>query len=374
MKIAFFTINPINPQTGGIERVTYNLSNEFKKRGIAVLHFCLRGKPDDSHFILPQEQEERVCFVNQTIINYKIDIIIDQYGYGNIFSHDKLKTDVKIIRCYHSEVFETKITKRLLGHFYKKKKKKNIYNLLFWLNTPRRRQKDRLNFKRSLNNTDRIIVLSNSYKQLIEKRRGESRHIEFIPNGISPCSEFSFSKSNLLLFCGRIQHNPKNVFFLIKLWERIYKRNVPWEIVIVGDGENLEEMKRQVRSKKLERIYFTGNTNPTELYKKAKILLLPSFSEAFSMTLLEAMTYQCVPIVFDTALGFHDIIQNRKNGMIVRKMNHREYIQICEKLMNSPEQLSYMAKLAKKHVDNQFNLDKICNKWINLFNDLLGIK
>ena len=372
MNVLFYTLFPVNPLTGGIERVSFNLCESFRRRGIGVYFLCRQGKADDTHFIIPScDSVEPSSFINSIIEKLHIDFIIDQYGWSNNISHKSIKSEVKIIRCIHNDVDEKFITRRLLGNIGKSSLKHVFKQFLFWLNTPFRRKRFFSELKHTLPDIDRLIVLSSSFIERLKKRGIISDKVRAIPNGV-PISNYDASrKKNTLLFCGRIIHNPKNVFFLIELWSRLQTHS-DWEFVLIGGGEDLERMKSLAKRKRLQNIYFLGYVDPAKYYSSAKILLLPSFSEGFAMALMEGMTYGCVPIVYDTTLSFRDIIDDEYSGFIVKPFNKVDYINRCEYLMTHPGVLNEMSSNAKTKVDRFFSLDRITDRWVELFNELGG--
>jgi glycosyltransferase involved in cell wall biosynthesis len=142
-----------------------------------------------------------------------------------------------------------------------------------------------------------------------------------------------------------------------------------WQLIIVGDGEDLPRLKSFAKRKHIKNITFTGFVDPSDYYREAKILVLPSFSEGFGMVLLEGMTHGCVPVVFDVSPSFYDIIEDGESGFIAN--NKKEYINKCEFLMTHPVSLNEMSVKAKTRVDTLFSLDIITDKWVHLFNELI---
>ena len=371
MNVLFYTHFRVNPLIGGVERVTFNLQESFKKRGIGVYSIFKKGLSDDCHFLLPSsDDQETVRYINSIIELQHIDIIIDQYGWNSILCHkdNRIPVNVKIIRCFHSDVIERNMTSRLLGDYYRKPLKSYFLNCLYWINSPNRQKRDLSYLKQSISYIDRLVLLSPAFIESLRNKSIESDKILSIPNGIqASCVQFS-QKVNRVLFCGRILHNPKNVFFLIKLWKSLQKYS-NWQLIIVGDGEDLQRLQSFARRKHINNILFTKFVDPSNYYCEAKILLLPSFSEGFSMALLEGMTHGCVPIVFDVCPSYYDIIEDGDSGFIAK--NNKDYIQKCEFLMTHPVSLKEMSVKAKSRVDNLFPLDFITDKWVHLFNELI---
>ena len=371
MNILFYTHFRVNPLIGGIERVTFNLQESFKERGLGVYSIFRQGLSDDCHFLLPSsDDQEIVRYINSIIELRHIDIIIDQYGWDSILCHkeNKIPGSVKIIRCFHSDVIERNMTRRLLGDFYGKPFKSFFLDCIRWINTQRRQKRNLSQLKQAIPYIDKLVLLAPAYIESLRSKKIKSDKIISIPNGIQASSVQFSRKVNSVLFCGRIIHNPKNVFFLIKLWKSLQKYN-DWQLIIVGDGEDLQRLKSFAKRKHINNILFTKFVDPSDYYCKAKILLLPSFSEGFGMVLLEGMTHGCVPVVFDVSPAYYDIIEDGESGFIAK--NNKDYIQKCDYLMTHPVSLKEMSVKAKSRVDNLFPLDVITDKWVHLFNELI---
>lgn len=376
MNIAFFTISEVNPLIGGIEKVTYNLTKLFQESGIHVYSFCLQGKESDSRFILPKTKNRRdICdYIDRKVREHRIDVIIDQYGIGDYMSHDCLKSDVKIVRCIHYNIVENHISACLLKTLSVRRLKQSIMNILFWLNTPLRRHRRNKNLVRAAANVDKMLFLSPSYHDVFPDKTLADK-LYAIPNVVSlpPIEDVGLNeKENILLFCGRIVHNPKNIIFLLHLWQKLYKDYPTWRMILCGDGEDRTLAEEFIHEHKLERIEITGYTNPDSYYKRAKILLHPSYTECFAMVVLEAMAWGCVPVVFDVSPGFHDMISNGMNGFIVDGINKSEYEKACRRLIDDDELCHTMANVARQK-SSDFTPDKIKEKWIQLFNELEGV-
>jgi glycosyltransferase involved in cell wall biosynthesis len=114
-----------------------------------------------------------------------------------------------------------------------------------------------------------------------------------------------------LLFLGRI-HPKKGLDLLLTAWARVSQVRNQWELVIAGPDENgyLAEVQRLAKSLALEgQVRFTGPATGAAkhaLLHSADVFILPSYSEGFSMGLLEALACE-VPVVATRACNFPDI-------------------------------------------------------------------
>ena len=93
----------------------------------------------------------------------------------------------------------------------------------------------------------------------------------------------------------------KNQKFLIKLMEELSVNNEEFKLLIIGDGELKEELKEMVEESNLvQKVIFTGlKENVNDFYNAMDIFLLPSFSEGFGLTALEAQTNGLYCLVSD---------------------------------------------------------------------------
>lgn len=381
MNIAFFYHCKMNPYGGGIERVTFNLTREFKARGHKVINVFYRGEEDCAvNFKIPQgvDLAKTAAELDKILIDEKIDFLIDQHGFDEAETHILLKSDVKIIRCIHSDTKSSgHDTALLLRNFNFMNLKESLMNVLFWLNTPRRKYlHDKRLYNQSLG-VDRLLLLDEDFYLPKSVDRGK---VMAMPNGVTTVEYKLGNKKKQLLFVGRIIHNPKNTKFLAQLWRRLYKEFPDWEFVICGDGQDLPSMKKYADKHNLKRIYFKGVVNPEQFYKDASIVLLPSFYEGFGMVLLEGMQYGCVPVVFDVSSSFQKICKDvnrpeangspRDCGVIVKAMDKKAYINECRKLMQDENLRRKLGEAAIEHVKD-YDLEKITDRWEALFEELM---
>ena len=113
------------------------------------------------------------------------------------------------------------------------------------------------------------------------------------------------------LFLGRI-HPKKGLDLLLSSWARLNGSSNGWELVIAGPDENgyLTEIKTLAQTLNLlDKIRFTGpvtGQTKTALLHSADLFVLSSYSEGFSMSLLEAMACR-VPVVATQSCNFPDV-------------------------------------------------------------------
>jgi glycosyltransferase involved in cell wall biosynthesis len=160
---------------------------------------------------------------------------------------------------------------------------------------------------------------------------GLKQPIVVAPNGLNP-AEFpqplnasapidtplikNLSKnSNRLLFLGRL-HPKKGLDLLLPAWAKLSALTKDWQLVIAGPDEqgHLAQIRALAQSLGLQnQIVFTGPvTGPAKisLLHSADLFVLPSRSEGFSMSILEAMACE-LPVIATQACNFPDLLSEQ---------------------------------------------------------------
>ena len=92
-----------------------------------------------------------------------------------------------------------------------------------------------------------------------------------------------------------------------------------WQLVILGDGPLLSELKQLAAELSVgDRVHFEGYVeNPFPWYSKAEILVHPARFEGLPNAVLEAMSERRPVIVTDAQEGLRDIVVNNESGLVV---------------------------------------------------------
>lgn len=171
-------------------------------------------------------------------------------------------------------------------------------------------------------------------------------------------------KSNTILVVSRLMDWQKRVSLSIKVWEKLSKEQSmrDWKMQIVGDGEDMASYKEYVAKHNIERISFEGQQSPERYYNDAKIFLMTSKTEGWGLTITESLQRGVVPVAFDTSTAFHDIIEDGKNGFIVREGDMKAFSERIRKLATDPKVWREKAQKALESAKN-FSIDEISKQW-----------
>lgn len=170
--------------------------------------------------------------------------------------------------------------------------------------------------KEAIQNADYIITVSKRSKECIVQQYSiNPDKISVIYNGIDPTpfsiqrQKFFNRKDPYILFLGRITAQKGPFDFLKAARIVLGKRNV--KFVIAGEGDLKGLLRRQAKLWGIDdKVEFTGKLTGTllyECYRNALIYVLPSISEPFGITVLEAMAAG-VPVITTTVTGAVEIL------------------------------------------------------------------
>jgi glycosyltransferase involved in cell wall biosynthesis len=195
-----------------------------------------------------------------------------------------------------------------------------------------------------------------------------SKKIKYVHNPLSFKPRIaSYEKEKIVLFAGRL--NPqKNLFYLLRLWSRVYPKNSGWKLLIIGEGNLRGKLLKYSNKLRLKNIDFIGEVSNIQDYlTKSSICILTSFYEGLPTIMLEAATYKNALIASNFDGGISDIIVNESNGFICD--TESDFISKLDMLMNDANLVKVMGENAFTHLSN-FEDSIILDQWNKIFKNL----
>jgi glycosyltransferase involved in cell wall biosynthesis len=357
MRILLITFRFL-PAPGGVEYHVYNLAKKLIQYGHDVTIFTSDLYKESPITKLPK------AYINHKIEGIKvrrfkaIKLLDIKHGLGIItpsILFSMLKEKIDIIHAHAYGYFPT-----YFSAFIRKIKStpliitthtdkgtysisKNVFNLLIG--------------KPSLNIADHIIALTNKEAIYLETLGIKREKISVIPNGIDLESFINLPngksfrmkyniRGKMILYVGRIYSCQKGLNHLINAIPIILNKEPEAKIVIVGENwgskANLIKTAKNLGIEKS--IIFTGYIPRNELlkaYAAADIFVLPSLFEPFGIVLLEAMASK-KPIVATNVGGIPEVVENGKNGILVKPGNEEELANAILYLLSHEDQAKIM--------------------------------
>lgn len=220
-------------------------------------------------------------------------------------------------------------------------------------------------FESYISNLDRYIVLTEYDKYKFKEEMNIDCKVIYNPRSFVSEIKSDMGKKQFLA-AGRFNYQ-KGFDLLIESFNLFCKNNDEWNLVIVGEGEEKENIKNIVKRYKLQdRVSIMGFTDDIKKYfLDSSVLLLSSRWEGMPMIVLEALEMG-VPTISYNITAAQQLIENNREGILVNKFDISEFSNSMLKLANSFEDRRSMSKNAIERSD-EFAIDRIVEQWNDMF-------
>ncbi len=170
-------------------------------------------------------------------------------------------------------------------------------------------------------------------------------------------SDFPEAEFPVFVSVGRL-HTRKGYHKLIDAHAKLISEGFPHKILILGDGEEKENLRKQISEKKVEESFIlAGNKmNPYPYLKKADFFIMPSESEAWPLVLAEALILQKPAIATDTG-DVATMMEHKKTGYLISYDTEEMYIAMKKFLTD--HDLVQGLKENLTTIESRFDNDKI---------------
>jgi glycosyltransferase involved in cell wall biosynthesis len=219
--------------------------------------------------------------------------------------------------------------------------------------------------RQGLEIADHIISVSEYTRdQIIRHYEIDPRKITVVHNGIDPAPitrKKHHLKDKLVVFLGRITQQ-KGPYFLLETAEKVVRVYPRVKFVVAGMGDQFAHLLEQTAYKKLgSKFIFAGfltKSKVDELLAMADVYFMPSISEPFGLTALEAAQH-LVPSVISSQSGAAEVVTSTLQADFWDTDKYANYIHALLKYDAlgkelSRKALSQLDKLSWDHAAQKF--------------------
>ncbi len=163
----------------------------------------------------------------------------------------------------------------------------------------------------------------------------------------------------------------KAQLLLVEASSILAKRNIPFELVLAGDGEMRADVERLITKYRLgSKVKITGWVDSTRIRTEilaSRALVLPSLDEGLPVAIMEAMALRR-PILSTYVAGIPELVVPGKNGWLVPAGSVEELATAMETVLRTPlEELRRMGEAAHQRVVERHSIDCEGRKLADLF-------
>lgn len=207
---------------------------------------------------------------------------------------------------------------------------------------------------------------------------GYNKNIAIIANGIEVNNislKKEWKRNNEILFLSRV-HPKKGINLLIESITQIKDELKDFKVNIAGEGnpDYIIELKNLVKQKGISDIvHFIGGVygeNKWNLFKKADVFILPTYSENFGIVIAEALA-SGTPVITTKGTPWKEL-EEHNCGWYVDIDSEHITKSLQEFLSLTDEQLHKMGKNGRKLVEENYSIENIAIKMKTLYNWIIN--
>lgn len=224
---------------------------------------------------------------------------------------------------------------------------------------------------KTLNLADKIIVLSEEWKEYFSKLVNPQKIVVIYNSIVLPEDLKKDLETQNLLFLGRFGKR-KGIYDLIEVVSKLIVNYPNLKLYAGGDGE-IEKVEAMIKNKNMEKnvqlLGWVTGREKERILKEASFYVLPSYNEGMPMSLIEGMAYKNVCISTDVG-GIPKVINNNVNGVIIKPGDKEKLYSALKKLLDNGELRQKLSNNARRTVEEKFNIENNIEKLIDLYEEL----
>jgi glycosyltransferase involved in cell wall biosynthesis len=358
------------PIRGGTETMVRNISIELNKLGVQtdVMTFNMdqryspkwRGKIEEGDGIKIFKIPALKLLPSSPRINMNVNLIPGNFA--NIMKR------YDIIHFHEAE-----LTFPFFSFLIKKPKILHLHGIN--VDFIKRYHTYRMIFKR----VNYYIAITREMKDdLIKLGIGQSK-ILYLPNAVDTGlfhPDNNKKEDNLILYLGRITP-VKGLHILL---DSLHYLKRPVRLVIIGPVNDLEYYKIIMRLIEKEnrrgknQVEYLGVLPLKEVikfYQKATVFTLPSYWEAFPVTILEALSCE-TPVITTPVGGNPEVIRNFENGIIVPVNSPLKLAEAINFMLDNRNSMTKMGRKGRELVTKNFSVEVIAKRLRKIYQEIIS--
>jgi glycosyltransferase involved in cell wall biosynthesis len=225
---------------------------------------------------------------------------------------------------------------------------------------------------------NKLVIISQDFKDYLNKIDIPDNKIEYIPNGINVSLFNKFYKpifkekynipENIFVlgYLGALE-SVKNVESILSAYRKLDQEK--FFLLIAGEGPLANELKDKAKKFNLSNYKFLNKIEYNQVpsfFASVDVLILPSISEGFPSVCLESLLMK-TPVIATNVGEIKKIIIHNKNGFIIKSKNKvAEIVKYCNFLKNNINNMKIKERDLDK-IKRNFSWNSIVNDFIKLY-------
>ncbi len=236
--------------------------------------------------------------------------------------------------------------------------------------------------KFSIEQSDGVTAVSRSLKEKTVTNYGVDKEIQVIPNFVDPekykrisCDEvrnrFAPRGEKVLVHTSNFR-TVKRVPDAIRIFDQVRKK-VPATLVLVGDGPDRSASEHLARDLGIhDKVKFLGKQQElVPILSSADLFLMPSQSESFGLSALEAMACE-VPVISSSVGGLPELQIHGETGYIAEIGDIDRMARYAIDLLTNEAKHAVFSEAARRRAVEHFDMRKVVSLYEQHYENCLA--
>jgi glycosyltransferase involved in cell wall biosynthesis/GT2 family glycosyltransferase len=217
-----------------------------------------------------------------------------------------------------------------------------------------------------------IMLAQRHWDMLVARHRLAGRYF-VAPNGVAgtdspvPRTRPDGDPLHLVMLSRIVEH--KNPHLLIEALSGL--REFPWKLSIFGDGPDRERLQARTPTELRDRVHWCGwSPGPGPALADADLLCLPSRSEAFPVTILEAMA-RAVPVAASGICAVPEMLDFGKAGFVVEPVTAAAWRDQLAEILADPSILREVGQRGFEKMREHYTVEAMTDAYLDAINEVL---
>ncbi|KQX74985.1 glycosyltransferase [Aeromicrobium sp. Root472D3] len=231
---------------------------------------------------------------------------------------------------------------------------------------------------RAMRRADGFVALSPRHREQVEAHHDVARRRFVAPNGVAhaagladvpPRPERDPGAPLRLVMMSRIVEL-KNPHLLVEALDGL--RDRAWTLDVFGDGPDRARLEALTPDDLRDRVRWRGwSPGPDHAFADADVVCLPSRSEAFPLTILEAMARR-LPVVASATCAVPDMLDHGRAGVVVDDVTVQGWRTALAAVLDDPTGLSALADRGLARTRDHYTIEAMADAYENAITEVLS--
>ncbi|GHT82394.1 hypothetical protein FACS1894137_01200 [Spirochaetia bacterium] len=222
----------------------------------------------------------------------------------------------------------------------------------------------------AVSNFDYFLPVSKELAQFYSSCLKNKRvAVRYLPNFLENSPDINVTKKEKnIIAVGRFSIE-KGFIYMIDIINDLRKTYPDVVLHLIGDGKERGSIESRIRLLNCQdNVFLHGFQNKEYInkwYEKSAIYIMTSLEEALPFVLIEAQSYSLPCVVYDSAQGAKEIIDDNETGYLIAKRDKSEFIEKIVLLFSNEALYKRMSKNAFNH-SKKYSKENIEKTWLSI--------